>query len=393
MMLSLALSAAVSRGPSISHTNGNLLFDFDPTEGAGDVIISRGQGGNNDIHLHELVQGSHAIIQNRDDFTVGETQQSEGSVTGTLASAVAASEADLQGKAQAIADEFTPDAFFQQDAEGRDRILENSKGQAIARAVSEGSSDLDRLKRDLRTAISKLRSETDLGRAKLDSAVRGVWSKTLSEQKYNLTQVSRGVRGIIQTQPRLNDQQGDALDSLIPTYSAQLSAMEAELTGTISTLTAIGTEAAQGVLPNKRLIWSGGCHYGQHSPSHRKYCFTRTDFNSMGNAYMAIPSDTVWVGKVAGFYRINVWIMSHARMSYAAIYVNGGQVSHGQDRHGNGAHSWSYWGDIRNDITVPLPANGKVEIDCDRTGGSWTWHSWNANGQHSRVQFEFVGYY
>lgn len=136
----------------------------------------------------------------------------------------------------------------------------------------------------------------------------------------------------------------------------------------------------------KKIMWSGGCSSHGTSGGYNTYCTNATDFNTAAD-YLTVTSGGTFTVKVAGYYRINYWGISLGNnYCYILMYRNGSYFSHQHNYCGNeGA-----WTDNMSDQTWPMNVGDTFYVTIYNPG-SYAYHSWNANGAHSRLQVSYEG--
>ena len=134
------------------------------------------------------------------------------------------------------------------------------------------------------------------------------------------------------------------------------------------------------------VMWSGGCKSSSTSTSWTRYCLDGTDFNTAAD-YLNVNADGVVTVKIAGFYRVHLWGDGHTGSYRRCVLKKNGSdfaYTHQYDGHGGWHHCiiQNVWNFKEGDTM-----EGYFQMDQ----GGTLWHSWNAAGQHSRFQMEYIG--
>ena len=174
--------------------------------------------------------------------------------------------------------------------------------------------------------------------------------------------------------------------------NADASTCNAAKTGTLRWDETYGLEACNGTdwaaaIP-RPVMWSGGCTSNSTGSGEDTYCLNGVDFNT-ADKYIGISGGNTFDIKIAGYYRINVWL-DGTSCSYRRIYfrINGNQMlaSHHYENSGG-------WYQLIADQMWPFNKGDKLTIisqqDCG--GGYYRWHAWANSGSHSRAQLEYAG--
>ncbi len=131
-------------------------------------------------------------------------------------------------------------------------------------------------------------------------------------------------------------------------------------------------------------MWSGGCSSHGTGGGWNTYCTNQQDFNT-ASEYLNVTGGGTFTARVAGYYRINAWAISHGGgWQHVNLMVNGSYQYYGHER---GAGTWS---DNFMDITWRMNAGDSFYVRYHNPG-SYAFHSWNRNGAHSRLQVSFLG--
>jgi len=150
----------------------------------------------------------------------------------------------------------------------------------------------------------------------------------------------------------------------------------------------------------KKQICSGGCRQHANGAGWATYCLNGYDTNTASKVLRAtnVNSQSANAGAYLlvlkkGYYRVNAWADQHGSGGHMRLEIRRDNTaigySHVYDYADNGG-----WDQIIGDVTAPFNTNQKISIrfhaDSNR-GNVYKWHAWNANGQHSRLQVEYVG--
>ena len=137
-------------------------------------------------------------------------------------------------------------------------------------------------------------------------------------------------------------------------------------------------------------VWSGGCstHKGTN-PGWMNYCLDRTEFNT-AQGYLTIsnPASGIVTIQKGGWYRITAWTIQHGcNTKHSQFFHNNVQRSYG--------YNWNHttgWHDSHVDFMWPMKKGDTFYIRYYASGcDGYPYHAWNANGNHSRHQYEYMG--
>jgi hypothetical protein len=135
-------------------------------------------------------------------------------------------------------------------------------------------------------------------------------------------------------------------------------------------------------------IWSGGCNQHSQGSGWSQYCLNSVDQNT-AQAELSVANNELTV-KERGFYRVHAWAIQHGQGGHyrAEIQRNGQSIMYThQYKNSDGG-----WTQINADVTWFFEVGDTIRVryHADSTKGNvYKWHSWNAKGQHSRLQVEF----
>ncbi len=139
---------------------------------------------------------------------------------------------------------------------------------------------------------------------------------------------------------------------------------------------------------NAPIVWSGGCtsHQGG-GPGWLKYCLNGTDFNTAKD-YLTVDSGGDVTVKVSGWYRLTTWAIQHGcDHKHVQVIINGTSRAYAHMENDNHA-----WHNQNHDLLWPFRKGDTFHHTYYAAGcNGYPYHSWNANGHHSRHQFEYVG--
>ncbi len=136
------------------------------------------------------------------------------------------------------------------------------------------------------------------------------------------------------------------------------------------------------------IVWSGGCTSHHHSTSWGKYCLNGEDFDNAAGYLSVAASGDVTIDQ-SGYYRVHWWAIQHGCGAKRVEWIiNGTQRAYIH----NDATTGNYWTHHSLDQVWPFKQGDTFYVNalansCD----GYAWHSWNANGSHSRMQIEYVG--
>jgi hypothetical protein len=153
----------------------------------------------------------------------------------------------------------------------------------------------------------------------------------------------------------------------------------------------MGPQGAQGpagisasdVMP---IIWSGGCKAMGSATGWNTYCLDGLDFNT-ANEHLTIGPTSITVLK-AGFYRINFFTISHGPSAGIVKVERNG--SHFYTSAADPIQEVWKWRDTFADVLWPFDAGDTIVIKVFNPA-SFAFHSWNENGEFSRLQVQYVG--
>ncbi len=136
------------------------------------------------------------------------------------------------------------------------------------------------------------------------------------------------------------------------------------------------------------VMWSGGCtnqpagHSGWYD-----YCTNATEWNTAQD-YLTIDGGATVKVKISGYYRIHSWGISHGcGHKHVQLIING--TSRYYTHEHNHDASWHH---IQVDQVWPLKAGDSFYVQYySGSCNPYPFHSWNANGHHSRYQIHYVG--
>ena len=139
---------------------------------------------------------------------------------------------------------------------------------------------------------------------------------------------------------------------------------------------------------NTPIVWSGGCTSQSQGADWAQYCADGTDFNSAGD-YLTVATNGTFTVKISGYYRLNFWADQHG-CGHKRLVTRINGTDRAYAHHGNTDHRWNA---NFNDFQWPLRKGDVVTFWAHHDGGCnpYRWHSWNASGQHSRLQVEYSG--
>lgn len=140
-----------------------------------------------------------------------------------------------------------------------------------------------------------------------------------------------------------------------------------------------------GPIHGKHIMWSGGCTNSGSAGGWNPYCTDGLDFSTIDGYLDVNPNGTFTVLK-PGFYNVNYFgIQGQASgWYYSQVVVNGTYRHHGHNR-GYGNHQ-----DLFIDFTWKYNEGDQFYVQI-LNGGEYAFHSWNAQGAHSRLQVTFLG--
>lgn len=185
-----------------------------------------------------------------------------------------------------------------------------------------------------------------------------------------------------------SDNTADTLEGGVASQLTRVSTLNAAHSSFVDAMTAsASTLNAITAFQSHRYMWSGYCsHHGNANNNWARYCTDRVEWNT-GNDYFRVSNagNGEFTATVAGYYRINAWAITHASSwAFAAMYVNGVLRYHGHE------YAQGTWTDNFLDQTWPMQAGDVFWVQYYRGGGSWNYHSGNANGAHSRIQITYL---
>jgi len=169
-----------------------------------------------------------------------------------------------------------------------------------------------------------------------------------------------------------------------------LSAKEEEITGILDEL----EELAQGRPP---VIWSGGCRHHSRGGGWDTYCFNGQDRadqfpRSLHAQHIEVVGGNSFRFLKAGYYNLNWWAIQHGCGSYN---VDWDASWGGSRRNMVYAHRESKPGGWFSNFQEQTWAFQRNDQFWMTVHGGWCnpyrWHSWNENGDHSRMQVTYVG--
>jgi hypothetical protein len=122
-------------------------------------------------------------------------------------------------------------------------------------------------------------------------------------------------------------------------------------------------------------------------PQWNSYCLNGTDFNTAGE-YLTIGATSIAFLK-NGFYRINFWTIAFGP-AYGAVRLlrNGNLIQDGASQ-AEGTPTW-HWRPVTADVLWPFEAGDQLTVQTWNPG-LYAFHAWNALGQYSRLQVQYVG--
>jgi len=333
------------------------------------------------------------MFTENDAFFSQERGRAANSVLGKITAQIESASDRIRAMTSDYEQQYNPTDILENERTLRDDILNTMTQQGKQQADTTSSSEIDDGMSQLDTEYASTTAQALIQAKKLGNSLTRTFGRLNSNIEASLRIIDNNVAAIKSGVPYRNNR----YDSIIRRTEAII---ENEIDGIYANLAAAeaGMEAfdsdltrAMGDNSKKRKVWSGGCSYGQHNPSRAFYCLNRNDFSTLPSNYYSISSNTRFNIKRDGQWRVNYWQYSHSQNAQSSILVNGRQISFFTDRLGNGDNGWSHWGGYQNDITYPMKNGDYVQIECDRYGGSWTWHSWNSQGSHGGVQFAYAG--
>ena len=343
--------------------------------------------------INDVVDASNMLV-GQDSFLRGEEGRSAGSVGGQITVAIEEAKQELQDLRADWVSRYAARSILDQNAQVRDEIQGTMTEQAKTQAQTTANSQSNLAAQQIDGMYLKLSAFLQLEVKKLSNALGstvarlgGATSTDIQKLSFEVNKVVGSVPSDTNRNRALTQRQSTILESEVDDWYEQLAEAATELDAFPKTIDrAVGTAVTR---PQRRQVWSGGCSYGLHNPTRGKYCFDRTDFNTMQSTLYSISNNDRFSVKVDGMWHASFWQFAHAQNAWSSILMNGKVVSYYEDRRGNGDNGWSYWGGYQNDIVVPAKAGDSFQIDADRFGGSWTWHGWNSNGNHGGATFEF----
>jgi len=138
------------------------------------------------------------------------------------------------------------------------------------------------------------------------------------------------------------------------------------------------------------IVWSGGCNtHKSGNPGWMNYCLTNAEFNTAGDyLYVSNKTSGSVTIKKSGWYRISTWAIQHGcNTKHLQFYHNGVERSYQYNHHNNAG-----WNDMTSDVMWPMKKGDTFYIRYYASGcNGYPFHAWNANGRHSRHQFEYMG--
>ncbi len=135
------------------------------------------------------------------------------------------------------------------------------------------------------------------------------------------------------------------------------------------------------------IAFSGYCNtHGQSAGTYLRYCLSNTEYDTSGSHFSVASSGVITVS-TPGYYRIDMWAIANVSSSpHMQLLKNGTQFQNGHEYSGN------QWEDVHANLMWPFDAGDTFEVRIYSSGGSnYNYHSGNANGSHSRMQFSYVG--
>jgi hypothetical protein len=168
--------------------------------------------------------------------------------------------------------------------------------------------------------------------------------------------------------------------------------LHVEGTGTVT-----GMIDVAGRVTRKAIVWSGGCtsHGNYANNVWKKYCLDGLDFETaITEGYVSVDTAPAPNGGnitilKPGVYNFKLWVIagtSSAEYNHLRFFVNGQQRTYTYEYNSNGA-----WNSAYIDIDWPLAAGDVVHFEGWDNVSGYAWHAWNSSGNHSRLQFYYVG--
>ncbi|MCO4764319.1 MAG: hypothetical protein KC502_22605, partial [Myxococcales bacterium] len=138
------------------------------------------------------------------------------------------------------------------------------------------------------------------------------------------------------------------------------------------------------------IVWSGGCntHKG-NNPGWMNYCLTNAEHNTAGD-YLYVSNKTAGIVtiKKSGWYRLSTWAIQHGcNTKHLQFFHNGTQRAYQYNYNNTSA-----WNDMTSDTMWPFKKGDTFYHRYYASGcNGYPFHAWNASGNHSRHQFEYMG--
>jgi hypothetical protein len=133
------------------------------------------------------------------------------------------------------------------------------------------------------------------------------------------------------------------------------------------------------------ILWSGGSTTTGSASGWNKYKTDATEFNT-AQEHFAVAADGTFVVLKSGYYRINFFCISLGSSTpHIEIVHNGNRIHCGYEAGSGGA-----WSDNFVDLTWRFKKMDTFYINVYNPG-THAYHSWNARGEYSRLQVQFVG--
>jgi len=131
-------------------------------------------------------------------------------------------------------------------------------------------------------------------------------------------------------------------------------------------------------------IWSGGCTAYGSDAGWNTYCTDASDFNTT-DGYLSVNTNGTFTVIREGYYRVNFWCLSYGNQyAYISLMVNGFTKQQGYGP----CNGWII--DNSMDVIWRFEAGDTFYIRVYNPG-TYAYHSYNANGQGSRLQVSYEG--
>jgi len=180
---------------------------------------------------------------------------------------------------------------------------------------------------------------------------------------------------------RMADMSASNTEQISAAVTASVSrgnALQTTLTRAITAVNSTMIVSVLGKMDSDRHLWYGGCSGG--SGCWADQCLDRVEIDT-ARPYFYKRTNTRMRAIVAGFFRMNMWVINHRNWAHLSVFINGRRIT---TSYFHTAAGW--WKDTHQDHTHYIPANQDFWFQA--CGGT---HGWSGAGYHHRQEYSWQG--